>query len=869
MNLNKERIGKNFGKLVVFFLVFTLMFSTIALATDFFTIYDITETEKLSEGITYEHIEKLSSKGWININVVRANLDNKYTSVKPIYSNDGISNRDNLSDLLNDSKAIAGINGDFFYTSYKSFPMGTLIDDGVVISSPNTPSYEYPTITRSNDGDIDISIWEPNIYLETKNKDTFYVAAVNKTGAFKGEIIVLNKSWGKKSIGSTSDRQLVEIVVDKNKVKDIRINKPATSIPSKGYVIICSISRKDELLSAFKKGTQVDLNFEFDFELKDIDWAAGGVNYLVKDGEFYKSNTSISGRHPRTAIGFNEDKTEMILVTIDGRNKDYTGVTQEELANIMMELGSYEAVNMDGGGSTTMGVDFLRNGKASVVNFPSDGKERIIDSGLGVFDTSPTSRSIKYIEVIPDRTKVFKNSYVSFDVKAYDKNYNVIKTYDKYIKIKTVGTNGKISGNKFKPYNTGKVKVQVTYKNIKEYVEIDVLDEAVELVFNDDSLILDTEETYDLGNIIGIDKDGNSACVSTDDIKWSYRNSIGRVKDGILTAGSSSNSGAITASYGKAIKSIFVKVGYKAVTIEDFEDFNNLSFSVYPYGSRGSIEKSTKDKQGNYSLKLNYDFTNMTDQSIAFVNMDTDGYVIDGKPKAIGMWVYGDAKDHWLRCRITDNTGTLYKIDFAKEVDWTGWKWVTAKIPESAVYPIKLKNLYIAEIYESMKDTGSIYLDNLRALYEPDDKEISVPEDTHFIDSMKANSEIDYNYMVNITNGVLTNDTINEDISVLSIDISKGGISSTNIYQWKEFEVLSKYKDKKIIINLNGSLNMFNDKKELTVFQNRLNEIASNNDIFVIWQGTTNYFSLINNIRYLEYLNDFNLYITDDEMYYN
>lgn len=82
-------------------------------------------------------------------------------------------------------------------------------------------------------------------------------------------------------------------------------------------------------------------------------------------------------KHPRTAVGFSRDSTRLFLVTVDGRSESASGVSLVELAGIMLDLGAYEAMNFDGGGSTTMVV----NGK--LVSSPSDkGGERAVGSGL-------------------------------------------------------------------------------------------------------------------------------------------------------------------------------------------------------------------------------------------------------------------------------------------------------------------------------------------------------------------------------------------------------------------------------------------------------------------------------------------------------
>jgi hypothetical protein len=82
-------------------------------------------------------------------------------------------------------------------------------------------------------------------------------------------------------------------------------------------------------------------------------------------------------RHPRTAVGFSRDSSTLILLTVDGHAESEGGVTLHDLAARMRRLGAWDAMNFDGGGSTTMVV----NGK--VVNHPSDRTgERAVGSAL-------------------------------------------------------------------------------------------------------------------------------------------------------------------------------------------------------------------------------------------------------------------------------------------------------------------------------------------------------------------------------------------------------------------------------------------------------------------------------------------------------
>ncbi len=111
--------------------------------------------------------------------------------------------------------------------------------------------------------------------------------------------------------------------------------------------------------------------------------AVNGDATLVLDGNAVDCGGCGSGRAPRTAIGYSEDQGTIWLVTVDGRSSASAGKTIDELAILMDSIGAYRAMNMDGGGSSTMWTS-----SAGVVNSPSDGSERTVGNHLGVLNTS-------------------------------------------------------------------------------------------------------------------------------------------------------------------------------------------------------------------------------------------------------------------------------------------------------------------------------------------------------------------------------------------------------------------------------------------------------------------------------------------------
>lgn len=118
----------------------------------------------------------------------------------------------------------------------------------------------------------------------------------------------------------------------------------------------------------------------------DLVEAVGGRVILVEDGNLSKQTDA--ALEPRTAIGVSEDGTKVYMLAVDGRNFHYSnGMNYEDLGKILKVLGSYDAINLDGGGSTTF---FIRNtpefsaNRFELRNWPTDngGKERAVANGL-------------------------------------------------------------------------------------------------------------------------------------------------------------------------------------------------------------------------------------------------------------------------------------------------------------------------------------------------------------------------------------------------------------------------------------------------------------------------------------------------------
>lgn len=116
-----------------------------------------------------------------------------------------------------------------------------------------------------------------------------------------------------------------------------------------------------------------------------------GGQFMVRNGVLSAyTEDGVFGVHPRTLIGVTKDKTKVILVVLDGRNASYAvGMNYPDMQKLMKAVGSYDAINLDGGGSSTFivrgeGTGYGSNAVFNIRNKPSDGSERAIGPGLAI-----------------------------------------------------------------------------------------------------------------------------------------------------------------------------------------------------------------------------------------------------------------------------------------------------------------------------------------------------------------------------------------------------------------------------------------------------------------------------------------------------
>lgn len=285
-------------------------------------------------------------------------------------------------------QAVAGaVNGDFFLFAPPGVPTGPHIHDGRVITGPGS----RPALIVDSAGDVAFDTLRTAGWLATP---TFGTEIRGWNRPLTAGLSVFDASWGTVTDSVTGATEVVLSALQRGLVLAIDTVPEGVAIPADGAVLVLgsaapAVTRRQ--LSTLRAGTD-SASVAVAIAPRPPREALGGFPILLRDSAAVQGLDAAGGvgfgpvRHPRTAVGISADGRRVLLVVVDGRQPPYSeGMTLPELARLMLALGATDAINLDGGGSSTMVVADGSQGDAAlrVVNRPSDREgERAVANAL-------------------------------------------------------------------------------------------------------------------------------------------------------------------------------------------------------------------------------------------------------------------------------------------------------------------------------------------------------------------------------------------------------------------------------------------------------------------------------------------------------
>jgi uncharacterized protein YigE (DUF2233 family) len=317
---------------------------------------------------------KPAGAGGSDVYCLEVDLSSPDVTLDLAYGKSRILGKERVSSMARKLGALAAVNASFF--SKNGDPLGLLARDGQLVSMPLLSR----GVLGVFDGGDRLLIGNPGF----SGRVDFPGGQLSINGVNQvrkpGKVILYTPEWGART-GNPGGG--LEIAIRDGRVEGIADGD--MEIPADGYVLAVEGGRETAKLSSISMGATIHTVAGMTPPWNRVDFAVGGGPVLIRRGrvrvewrEESFSRSLVVARAPRTGAGVRSDGT-LLLVVVDGRRKGVNrGIDLYEFADLLAELGCLDALNLDGGGSSTM----VRDGK--VQNRPSDGSERRVSTAIVV-----------------------------------------------------------------------------------------------------------------------------------------------------------------------------------------------------------------------------------------------------------------------------------------------------------------------------------------------------------------------------------------------------------------------------------------------------------------------------------------------------
>jgi len=573
-------------KLISIVLMFILVLTQANLASAFQTT---NEQYPLSSGVMYNNYTYKNS--YTNsINHLSVNLNDSYTNVT-LGMPDPFSSRIRTTVLatrnsVEGNRVVGAINAAFFNMS-EGYPLFLIAENdriinGGTVSNGSDQYMNVPTafgVKQNGEAIIDYFDFDINV---TTNGQTFEIDGMNRQRNSK-EVIVFTPDFYKSGTGSNAYGY--EIIVDagqstrnisfgdtiSGKVTQILpYGQSVSEIPENGFVISVqggSPLNTPDKFAGLTVGADVSVSFSVDQKWQNAQFIAASGPMLVRNGERYITMNTSSSRATavtsRTVVGISKDKKTVHFITVDGKQSSSKGMNMIQLADYLIKLGVDTALNLDGGGSTTMGIRKYGSNNVVLANRPSDGSERAVNAILQAVSTAPTSEAetIKFTRTNTGTMLVGTTSTINVQY-VLDAYYNPLPITNGAMSFESENGTLNVSGFSFTTTQAGNDRIYMSHNGkVLQSFLVKTVDAPTTLTISGSTSVNENQTaTY---TIKALDDEGKDIVYNDNQVKWSVEGDIGTITGTGQFTAKNAGTGAVVATLGTKSTSfpITVKAG--------------------------------------------------------------------------------------------------------------------------------------------------------------------------------------------------------------------------------------------------------------------------------------------------------------------
>ena len=380
-----------------------------------------------------------------------------------VYGSTRISSMVEYAESLG-KNVLAAVNSDFFFPE-NGIPLGIVIENGVYKSSPggrNAVCFGYDgSVSIIESPDVSITLDNIGGSMDADNYGkTVNMRSFNKPRTDTGGMCLYSEVFSTVSTRTSSPGWFVKFRIVEGfpslavpmTLEVIEVSESSEAVPiGEGFLVLTAAEQSIHSMEFenFAVGDFVTFTATCeDASVVYAQYATGGGDIIVSNGIVADSagwNPTLMPRAPRTAFGLRADGTTVCFV-VDGRNAEHSvGLTLSDLADEMLQQGCVYVVNFDGGGSSALSVRLPGQWDTSLVNRPSDGRERGCATYiLFVTDAVPDRRAAN-LSLANDGAIVLAESSVELSFKATDRGYMPVSEPED-IKVTAMDPGASVSG---------------------------------------------------------------------------------------------------------------------------------------------------------------------------------------------------------------------------------------------------------------------------------------------------------------------------------------------------------------------------------------------------------------------------------------
>lgn len=693
-------------------------------------------------GLDIRVVTELSRAGWLRYAVIAVDMMSGDFYVGPYVATGFLDKPSTTIEALRKGNLLAAVNGDFFDTA-TGMPLSMTVADGSLIRSPRKDN-DFTTICTVNSLMPYMQSFSWSAKLISPVGATISISAYNELSVGQSDAVLYNAMRSDRKYPKGASVLLLKggFIVGRY-VADHAGRLPAEALALPFDFEVVATGDKAKIAATFAAGDAVALEFGLSPSYA-MESAFSGKPVLVRNGmkvDGLSRFTEISGgfRAPRTMAGITRDG-KLLLVAVEGRGIDSRGVTLDEAALLMMELGCREALNLDGGGSTQAAASdggyamSLLATPARKVPYSVGVSSRagLLPQNPAPLDAAPvfgapfllppvglpSEPGGAYSWLVPELPVISVGTVLYFATEA-----------DAAPKLRVVTGAGSVEKGEQGLIATspGYVELESLYEGsiVGRYRFLVAGEPATahftSVIQTDDGLSFAIEAYDASGRQIPLPSAGLRLLVSTTDRQFELPAPL------IPKSELKGLAGIIDADllYGDLLLD---RLSIQTGTEEDGAElagFGDESF-WQSYGSPAEAAEgvSFKDTPYGRAAEVRYDFTGSGVRA-AYLKPAEMIPIPEGSRE---LWITVDsslAEGHWLRANVRDPASNRHFLDFGR-LTGEGWQQYEAALPEGG--PFSLEQVYLVEFKDEIRSKGAFLLADLRAAGSEGPGRFSLPD---------------------------------------------------------------------------------------------------------------------------------------------